>query len=161
MDKPSSTSSGPGRRTKPISQREKELTEALDFLVPANLGWLPGGHRSLFGLLQGPRQLKASLAAQTGDRGHCYTEPAPSLCCNTPVDEGVNHGKKERPLSGSYPSPMPRLVSRICHRISNARNLPHVPKEGFREKPPRTWCWMRGSSRGRPHQKSSLRLPTG
>ena len=33
MDKPSSTSSGPERRTKPISQQEKELTEALDFLV--------------------------------------------------------------------------------------------------------------------------------
>jgi hypothetical protein len=33
MDKPSSTSSRPERRTKPISQQEKELTEALDFLV--------------------------------------------------------------------------------------------------------------------------------
>jgi hypothetical protein len=33
MDKPSSISSRPERRTKPISQREKELTEALDFLV--------------------------------------------------------------------------------------------------------------------------------
>ena len=33
MDKPSSTSSRTERRTKPISQREKELTEALDFLV--------------------------------------------------------------------------------------------------------------------------------
>ena len=33
MDKPSSTSSGPERRTKAISQQEKELTEALDFLV--------------------------------------------------------------------------------------------------------------------------------
>jgi hypothetical protein len=33
MDKPSSTSSGPERRAKPISPKEKELTEALDFLV--------------------------------------------------------------------------------------------------------------------------------
>ena len=33
MDKPSSASSSPERRTKPISQQEKELTEALDFLV--------------------------------------------------------------------------------------------------------------------------------
>ena len=33
MDKPSSTSFGPERRAKPISLKEKELTEALDFLV--------------------------------------------------------------------------------------------------------------------------------
>ena len=33
MDKRSSTSPRPERRTKPISQQEKELTEALDFLV--------------------------------------------------------------------------------------------------------------------------------
>ena len=33
MDKPSSTSSRTERRTKPISQQEKELTDALDFLV--------------------------------------------------------------------------------------------------------------------------------
>ena len=33
MDKPSSASSSPERRTKPISQQEKELTQALDFLV--------------------------------------------------------------------------------------------------------------------------------
>jgi hypothetical protein len=33
MEKPSSTSSRTERRTKAISQQEKELTEALDFLV--------------------------------------------------------------------------------------------------------------------------------
>jgi len=33
MDKPSSASSSPERRTKPISQQEKELSEALDFLM--------------------------------------------------------------------------------------------------------------------------------
>jgi hypothetical protein len=33
MDKPSSTSSRTERRSKPISQQEKQLTEALDFLV--------------------------------------------------------------------------------------------------------------------------------